>query len=221
MRNMILLFVLSAASTGCAPDVISIEVLPPRTSSTCAAPSKSAAATSRGILDVKGTEDFHGAYVGDLRFSSETSGRIIGLTTRFTLPDDASSDSAQAASDAEEVQTLGDLLLSGEDDEIRTAIWEHAVLLPRNLAVALAADDGLGINDKTFATVLVSMEPLLDGFYLTPSTSSYAIDICSGCLVNRPEEESCIGDLQDKLVCRPGQDVPLYECSTASGGGLF
>ena len=206
---------------GCGPDVLSVEVLPPRTSATCSAPAMNAAASSRGILDVAGTEHFHGAYVSDLRFSSQRNGRITGLVTRFTLPEGASSNSVDAATDAEESQILGDLYLTGDDDEIRMAVWENAILLPRPLAVALENDDGLDMDGQNYKTVIVEIEPTVDGFELLPSQSSFAIDICRGCLTTRPSDESCVGELQDNLVCRPGQDVPLYGCSTASGGSLF
>lgn len=206
---------------GCGPDVVSVEVLPPRTSATCSAPAINAAAASRGILDVAATAAFHGAYVGDLRFSAQRDGRITGLITRFTLPEGASSQSTDAATEAEESQTLGDLYLTDSNDDIRLAIWEHAVLLPRSLALALEEDDGLDIDERNYQTVIVEIEPTVDGFELNPTTSSFAIDICRGCLTTRPDEDSCIGELQDNLVCRPGQDVSLYGCGTTSGGPLF
>ena len=51
----------SALLAGCTAPSVLVEVLPPRTSATCAAPSKTDSTLGRGLLDVLATQGTHGA----------------------------------------------------------------------------------------------------------------------------------------------------------------
>lgn len=201
-----------AASLGCARPQVSVEVLPPRTSVTCAAPDASAAAFGRGLFDVGATEDFHGSYVADLRVSVPgADARIDGFEISYQIPDDSSVDAANY----EGTSLTGDILLAGEDDELRVGVVESVELVPRGLAARLADDSGLGINKITYQTLGVTLTPVVDADVAEGLPTTFGLDLCEGCLVEPPDACTEVGTFQpNPVVCRVGQDVPLFHCLT-------
>ncbi len=222
MRSLMLPLGAALLFAGCGPELLGIEVLPPRQSPTCLSPTAGSAAAGRGLLDVMATEDFAGAYVADLRFTG-TGGRlrIDSLALSFALPDGVSGDVKDAAADAKGTQPLGDVLLTPPSpDDVVVALVEDVVLLPRALAEALAADGELGIDDTTYETITVTLEPVVDGEPLGV-TSSFPIDVCKGCLVADPSEEECPSGATPAGACRPGQDDAYWMCAAPTTGGTF
>lgn len=201
------------ASCGPAAEVV-VEVLPPRTSVTCGAPTKTDPALGRGLLDVFTTQAFHGGYVADLRLS--VKGRdvhVSGLDIAYQASDDGG-DVKGAIDDATGAVAVGDVVLAGEDDELRVGILENVPLVGRDLAVAL--DEADVADKKEFATLDINLTADVDGV-LSADTTTFTLDVCDGCLVLPPD--ICSGDGQSAVnpfVCRPGQDVPSVTC--ASGG---
>lgn len=219
MRSLPLSLGAALLFTGCGPELLGIEVLPPRQSPTCMAPTANSAAAGRGLLDVLATEDFAGAYVGDLRFTA-TGGRlrIDSLSLDFALPDGAPGSVKDAASSAKGTQPLGDVLLTPPSaDDVVVALVEDVVLLPRALAEALADDDELDIDATRYATVTVTLEPIVEGEPLGV-TSSFPIDVCKGCLVGEPSVEDCPNGATPAGACRAGQDDEYWRCAQAPAG---
>lgn len=216
-RVTTLLLVAAGIAGGCSPADVVVEVLPPRTSVTCSAPDKSAAALGRGLLDVLATVGTHGAYVADLRLTVKgQDARVDGMNVIYTLPDGASTTTTSTAEAVAGDVVIGDVRLLGEDDDIRTALIEHVELIPRDLAVALHDDTGLGIDQIQFATLGVAITPIVNGDAVVGATSSFAVNLCKGCLVQPPDV--CSGEGQFALIpvtCRPGQDTPLFTCVVA------
>lgn len=197
-----------AALAACAPPVVTAEVLPPRTSVTCAAPDASAAALGRGLLDAKATETVHGGYFADLRFvASGVDARVDGVDVRITRDGDE-------VSLLESVPT-GDVRLVGEDDDVRKAVVENVELVPRAVAQKLAKEDA--ISALEFATLSVEIAPVLLSTDVTAASSTFALDVCVGCLVAEPTEEECPAGFRQNAVCRVGQDIELYACAAATG----
>ena len=211
--SLALLFASSALATaGCGPHELTAEVLPPRTSTTCAAPTASSSVLARGLLDVDATNDFHGAYVADLRISAfGQNAKVDGISISYALPSGASSASSEAATKAAGDQTNGDIVLVGDDDDVRRAVLEGVELVPRDLAVALRDDDGLALTADEFATLQIDIKPISDGF--DTSTTSFALNLCKGCLVDPPSTAGCANGPVRNSVCRVGQDVPVFSCS--------
>lgn len=205
--------VLSAAA-GCARPQVSVEVLPPRASVTCAAPDVSAAAFGRGLFDVGASADFHGSYIADLRVSVPGADvRVDGFEISYQIPDDASVD----AGGYDGVSQNGDLVLSGEDDELRVGVVENVELVPRSLALKLAADGGLALTKINYQTLGVTLTPVVDEDLVEALPSTFALDLCVDCLVQPPDACTDPGTYQpNPIVCRVGQDVPLFFC--AAGG---
>lgn len=207
MRVLVLLS-LVLISTGC-PMVAAIEVLPPRTSATCSAPGPNAAAYGRGLLDVEATETLHGAYFADLRVSAFQDVVVDSLQLDIDY---------LGKSDEGLTQTVGDVFLTGEDADLRTAVLENVELLPRDIAVEIR-NDADDVNDIEFDTVTVTIKALSGERVLTDeSGSTFAIDVCKGCLMAEPAEEDCANGIEETGACRPGQDVPVYGCAAPSGG---
>lgn len=200
---------------GCARPQVSVEVLPPRTSVTCAAPDASAAAFGRGLFDVGAAADFHGAYLADLRVTVPgADARVDGFEIGYDLPDSSSVDGA----DYDGVSLTGDLLLAGEDEELRVGVVESVELVPRAFAVKLAADSGIGIDKVNYQTLGVTLTPVVDADLAEALPTTFGLDLCEGCLVEPSDLCSDPGTYQaNTLVCRVGQDVPLFLC--AAGGG--
>lgn len=210
----------SLLTAGCS-QVLAIEVLPPRTSATCSAPGLNSNASGRGLLDVNATETLHGAYVGDLRIAATGNLLVDGVALTFTAPEGASGATTTAAEEASGEQPLGDVLLVGVDDDVREAVVEEVVLLPRSLAVALRDDDDLELDETEFATVVVELTARAAEQDLMGATGTYRIDVCKGCLVTRPAEDDCDNGIEELSVCRPGQDKKLFGCAPPPSGGLF
>jgi hypothetical protein len=212
-----LLLIAAGIAGGCSPVDVVVEVLPPRTSVSCSAPDKSAAALGRGLLDVLATVGTHGAYVADLRLTVKgQDARVDGVSVTYTLPGGASTTSTSTAEAVAGDVVVGDVRLLGEGEDVRTAIVEHVELIPRELAVALHDDDGLGLDQIEFKTLGVDITPIVNGDAVIGATSSFAVNLCKGCLVQPPEV--CAGDGQFALIpvtCRPGQDTPLFTCVVA------
>ena len=169
---------------GCSPAPVLVEVLPPRTSVTCAAPDKTAAALGRGLLDVTASLGAHGAYTADLRLSVKGKDATVdGVTIDYTLPDGTSSTVTSTAGDVAGDIVVGDTVLFGEDEKVRTALIENVQLIPRELSVALEEDEGLELSKIDFATIGVSITPIVSGTDVVGAASTFAIDVCKGCLV--------------------------------------
>lgn len=205
-------FVLLSAAAGCARPQVAVEVLPPRTSVTCAAPDAGASAFGRGLFDVLATEEFHGSYLADLRVTvAGVDVRVDGFTIAYDLPDGTSVDAAGY----EGASQNGDIVLSGDDDEVRVGVVENVELVPRALAAELAADGGFAIDKITYRTLGVTLTPLIDVEQVDAAASTFALDLCEGCLVDPPDACTEVGTYQpNPVVCRVGQDVPLYLCAT-------
>ena len=203
---------LAVLVVACARPQVSVEVLPPRTSVTCAAPDASAAAFGRGLFDVGATADFHGSYAADLRvFVPGADARIDGFEVSFQLPDGSSIDAA----DYDGVSLTGDILLAGEKDDLRVGVVESVELVPRALATKLAADGGVGINKIVYTTLGVTITPVVDTEVAEGLPSTFGLDLCEGCLVEPPDACTEVGTFQQNpVVCRVGQDVPLFSCLT-------
>ena len=200
---------------GCSSPGVVVEVLPPRTSVTCAAPTKADPALGRGLLDVTATLGAHGSYVADLRMSVQgLDARITGVTVEYELPEGAPNKVKDAAEDASGDVVVGDVLLAGSGDDLRAAVLENVELVPRDLAVALQEDTDLGLSKIEFARLGVTITPILDAATTATATSSgFAIDVCKGCLVLPPD--ACADDGDNALnpaVCRVGQDTALFTC---------
>lgn len=201
-------------TAGCARPQVSVEVLPPRMSVTCAAPDVSAAAFGRGLFDVGATEDFHGAYLADLRVSVPgADAHVDGFAISYGIPDGSSIDAA----DYDGTAPTGDLLLVGEKEDVRVGVVESVELVPRGLAVKLAADGGLGVDKINYKTLGVTLTPLVDAEQAEALPTTFGLDLCEGCLVEPPDLCSDVGTYApNPVVCRVGQDVPLFLC--AAGG---
>ncbi|MCC7072547.1 MAG: hypothetical protein IT383_14560 [Deltaproteobacteria bacterium] len=202
------------AAAGCARPQVLVEVLPPRTSVTCAAPDASASAFGRGLFDVGASADFHGSYLADLRVTvAGVDVRVDGFEVAYDLPEGSS----VGAADYEGASQNGDIVLTGDDDEVRMGVVENVELVPRALAAELAADSGLAIDKITYRTLGVTLTPLIDTEQADPASSTFALDLCEGCLVEPPDACTELGTYaSNPVVCRVGQDVPLFMC--AAGG---
>lgn len=202
---------------GCTPAPVQVEVLPPRTSVSCSAPTASDPALGTGLLDVVTTLGAHGAYVADLRVSVKGADtRIDGFSISYTVPKGSSSDVEDTAEGIAGEIVVGDVILSGKDDDRRVAVVENVELIPRDLAIAFQEDDGLGLNKIEFATLGVHITPIVDGENVVAAESTFAVDLCAGCLVQPPD--ICSDDGEFALIpvtCRPGQDTPLFTCVQA------
>lgn len=213
-RVMIPALALLSMASACAPADVRVEVLPPRTSVTCAAPDRSAAALGQGLLDVTASLGTHGAYVSDLRLTVKgQDAHVDGVNVAYTIPDGASTDVESTADDVAGDVIVGDTVLLGADDDIRVAIVENVQLVPRDLAVALQEDTGLELSQTEFKTITIDITPVVDGEGVVGATTTFALDVCKGCLVQPPEV--CADDGQFALLpvtCRPGQDTPLFTC---------
>lgn len=222
MRSPYVLLPLALLLSGCGPELLGIEVLPPRQSPTCMAPTANAAAAGRGLLDVLAVEDYAGSYVADLRFTG-TGGRqrIDSLSLSFSLPDGAKGATKDAAKDASGVEPLGDVLLAPPNpDDVVVALVENVLLLPRSLTEALGDDGELEMDETRYQTVTVTLEPVVDGEPIGVS-ASFPIDLCRGCLVTEPSDEQCPNGVRETGACRPGQDHEVFTCAAASSGGVF
>jgi hypothetical protein len=204
------------AGLGCdaAGDVV-VEVLPPRTSVTCAAPAKADAALGRGLFDVGATVDGHGAYIADLRLSVKgRDAHVDGVTLAYEVPGDAGGDVEDAAKDAGGDVVVGDVVLNGEGDDARVAVVENVQLVPRALALALRDDGDLGLSKVDFATLGITITPIVGGDDGGAGVSTFAVDLCDGCLFEPPDACAEEGEsARNPAVCRVGQDVPLFTCT--------
>jgi hypothetical protein len=211
LASVVLLALVAAA---CSPVDVVVEVLPPRTSATCSAPDKSAAALGRGLLDVRGSEGVHGAYVADLRLTAKGQDALVdGVQVAFRAPEGASDAVKSLAEELSGEVTVGDVRLVGEDADIRLSLLENVELVPRALAVALNADDGLGLDAVEYATLEVDITPIVSGTDVIGATTSFAVNLCQGCLVEPPERCSDVGQFTAvPIACRRGQDTPLFSC---------
>jgi hypothetical protein len=201
---------LAAAVAACTPAEISVEVLPPRTSVTCSAPTVSEPASSRGLLDVRGTETLHGAYRADLRLSIKgADAHVDGIQVKYAL------DGADLG-DYDGAVVGGDAVLLGEDEDIRQVVVENAELLPRDAAIDLLEDDDLSLSDVAYETLTITLTPVLrdgDESGATALDSTFALELCDGCLVTPPSLEECPAGPAQNFVCRPGQDQKLFACA--------
>jgi hypothetical protein len=208
--------VAGALLAGCQPRVVAIEVMPPRTSTTCSAPNLKSSAAGRGLLDLDASRILHGSYESDLRITSRGELRIDGIALTFTLPEDASDASTEEAVRVSGLYPAGDLYLAGDDEDPTAGMIEDVVLLPRSLAVALRDDASLQADEVVYSTVDVRIEATNGGQSLEAIAASFPIDVCRGCLVAEPSTDECAGGFEDTGACRPGQDVELYQCAAAA-----
>ncbi|HEY1100361.1 MAG TPA: hypothetical protein VGF99_15590 [Myxococcota bacterium] len=209
----------SALIAGCTAPSVLVEVLPPRTSATCAAPARTDAALGRGLLDVTASLGTHGAYVADLRLSGRGDAFVDGFTVEYGLPEGVNNDVKEAADAAAGDLVVGDVALSGSDDDVRVALLQNVQLIPRDLAVALQADTGIEIDKVNYLTIDVTLTPITNNEAIAGAASTFPIDICKGCLVLPPDICSDDGEYaQIPVTCRPGQDTPLFTCVSADVG---
>jgi hypothetical protein len=196
------------AASACSQPVVSVEVMPPRTSVACDVPTVDDPALGTGLMDAKATDDVHGGYVEDLRMSLPGANAVVnGISVKLTR-------------DGNELKTIddvptGDVDLVGTKDDIRRAIVENVVLVPREVAVTLSNDSS--ITDKDFATVVVNITPLVVDAGVASQASSFALSVCNGCLVDQPPSSTC-AVVAKNPVCRAGQDVPSFTCAQAATG---
>jgi hypothetical protein len=208
VRSLLLAVSPLVAAAGCGPHALTAEVLPPRTSITCGAPAVTSSTLGRGLFDADATVDHHGSYVVDLRLSAfGANARVDGVEVDYVLPEGASQAVKDAAEKAKGAVAAGDAVLSGDDDDVRQAVLENVQLVPRDLALALAADTELALSDKEFAEITVNITPVSSDGTLASESTSFALDVCKGCLVAEPE--CATGAVQTNSVCRVGQDVAL------------
>jgi len=213
MRIALVSTLLAVALSACFPEILAIEVLPPRLGGDCGSPLLNEPSAGRGLLDLNATQDFNGAYVADLRISARSDMVVDAVALRFELPNGADGETESEAEKVDGEQPLGDLLLTGEDEDVRNAIIENVTLIPRRLAKALRDDDDLDITRADYATITIEIQATSDGQTIGTSTSTFAVDVCEGCLVTPPTDDQCENGVDMQRVCRPGQDEPLYGCA--------
>lgn len=191
---------------GCAAPVVSVEVLPPRTGVSCSTPGTEGPALGRGLYDAQATEAGHGAYLADLRLVvSGANAHVDGVDVRVTR-------------DGDEVELIedvptGDVLLVGEGDDVRKGVLENVELLPRSIGVQLrGADDVTAVE---LATLVLEISPRV-GPELVPLSSTFALNVCNGCLVAKPTTDECPGGATQNAVCRVGQDAELFSCAAVA-----
>ena len=110
---------------------------------------------------------------------------------------------------------MGNLVLDGDDDDLRIAVIENVKLIPRELSEALYDDNELDIDDITFETIIIGMQAMSDGETLSDTVSTFAIDLCVGCLVTKPASSTCEHGVEQREICRPGQEDVLFGCADA------
>jgi len=217
------MFALIGALFGCEGSVLSVEVLPPRTSASCSAPSAAAGSFARGVFDIQVYEEESSAYLADLRFTSRSNLVVDGLELYFS--DETDGDLAGLPNPNGTLSLpISDAPLLGEDEDIRQAMVENVALLPRQVLETISTGAiGDNLNDETDrATVVVHMVPTSDNKG-AGAEGVFTLDLCRGCLVEPPAEEECTEPdvVLSNSVCRKGQDVPSFKCGQASSGGLF
>lgn len=197
--------------SACAPAVVTVEVLPPRTGVSCATPGPDDPALGRGLLDAHAVDENNGAYRADLRLTlAGANARVDGVDVRVSR-------------DGDEIELIGnvptgDVFLVGEGDDIRKGIVENVELLPRSIARDLRSD--AKITDLELATLTLEISPIVLDAEITPASSTFALDVCNGCLVDEPDAEACPFGAFQNSVCRVGQDAELWSCAppTPIGG---
>jgi hypothetical protein len=198
------------ASVACNPPVVTVEVLPPRSGVSCSTPGADDPALGRGLLDAHAVDENNGAYRADLRLVvTGANARIDGIDVRVTR-------------DGDEIELIGDVptgdvLLVGEGDDIRKGVVENVELLPRSIARELRTDTKITALD--LATLELEISPIVLDADVTPASSTFALDVCNGCLVDEPDEEACPFGAFQNSVCRVGQDAELWSCLPPSAGG--
>jgi hypothetical protein len=206
----LLTFILVA---GCSSQEVTVEILPPRTSSTCSAPAISSGALASGLWDVKASQLGIGEYVSDLRFQLNGADAVVeGIALEITTEEDVSDDIQRALKTAAGEWRVGNAVLAGEDDEQRVAILENVTFMNRNVAEAFVEDADLNLENGNTLALKVMITPLVSDNQKAVSTS-FILNICKGCLVDAPTEEVCPLGVQLQDVCRIGQDVPSYRCA--------
>jgi hypothetical protein len=207
LRPRLIVLIAVPVAAACAQPVVSVEVMPPRTSITCDAPTVDDPSLGTGLMDAKATDTVHGGYIEDLRMSLPGANAVVnGISVKITR-------------DGSELKTIdnvptGDVDLVGTKDDIRRAIVENAVLVPRETAVTLSNDSS--ITDVDFATLVINITPLVVDPDVTGQASSFALNVCNGCLVDQPPASQCAVVAKNPSVCRAGQDVPSFTCAQAA-----
>jgi hypothetical protein len=189
--------------TACAAPVVSVEVLPPRSGLSCAVPGTEDPALGRGLFDAHAVDADHGSYRADLRLVVPGANvRVDGIDVRVTRGGDELA--------LFEAVPTGDVLLVGEGDDVRKGIVEGVELLPRSLAVELRDDET--IDALEFATLVLEISPVAIGPDVTAVSSTFALDVCNGCLVDEPDAQACPNGALKNSVCRVGQDAEQWSC---------
>lgn len=211
-RRPLVLVALVAALAGCAPPILTVEVLPPRTSVTCAAPAVGDPALGRGLLDVAAAETERGGYLADLRLIvTGADARVSGVDLTFT------GDLSDVAGAHDGEVLMGDVALVGEGDDIRRAVLENVELVSGELADQLNA--GTAISATAYQTLAIEILPMFASVGEVEATvNTFALDVCKGCLVAAPTTDECPAGAARNPVCRVGQDVELYSCAQPTGG---
>jgi hypothetical protein len=199
---------------GCARPVVSVEVLPPRTSATCSAPAANSAAWGQGLFDVTTTLGAHGSYLADLRVSATgVDVRVDGFRVAYSIP----SGSTVTAASHDRDLVVGDVLLDGEKDDLRVGIVENVELVSRDMAVEFQGDDGLEADKIDFASLGLTITPIVLAGDVDAAPTTFGIELCRGCLTTPPDVCAGAGQYNaTPVVCRPGQDVPAFVCNPAA-----
>jgi hypothetical protein len=182
--------------TACAQPRLFVEVLPPRASVTCGAPSVTEPASARGLLDLAAIDDDRGAYLADLRFS------VTGSDAEITAVEITGAGAAATAS--------GRLALLGSGDDIRRGVLEDVQLVSRAAAQSLR-DDRSDLGRAADDSIELSLTPVLRGNSFEVPTATFTLDLCEGCLVRAVDNCAVSAPLPS---CRPGQDLPSITCVT-------
>jgi hypothetical protein len=201
----------AVATAACTVPTVSVEVLPARTSITCAAPTVNDAASSRGLLDLDGANAAHGSYVADLRLSVQgVDARVDGVSVKYDVK-------GGSLGDFDGDVVGGDVVLDGDDDESRRAVLLNAQLLSREAAVSLRDDSDVKADETEFATLTITLTPVVKDEGIAADESTFALDLCRGCLVAEPACPVGFAAVQAP-VCRAGQDQESFTCVAVGGG---
>ena len=213
---------LGLASACAKPGIVAIEVLPPRTDiQACAAPTVRSVAVATGLLDVAATDDWHGAYVADLRLSARGGDLAVdAIKFTYTVPDAAESDSRTLANTFSDSHPVGTIFFAADSTDAVSSVLENIELMPRDLARGLFMDSGLNMDTQHYERVEIEMVAQFDGEDVQQNPSRFNLNICSECLIQEPSEDDCPNGIQQTNACRPGQDDILFECAAATSAGI-
>ena len=206
------------AGAACEKPELTVDVLPPRTSISCAAPGANEPALSSGVFDL-GVVDRGVGYRADLRFTLPAAdARVEGIRIDFSSTDQ---ELHEVVSDKGDEISTGGVSLVGDGDDIRTAILENVSLLTAAVADDILDDDvGADITQRQRLPLGIDIKPLLREDGISVSSAHFSLELCHGCLVDAPSDDVCpYGSVFNTSLCRPGQDLASYSCLAAPANG--